>query len=91
MEVSDGMVILLGIGIVFFGLICIIVLCTIMGAVVRKFAKKPEASAPAAPAPVVEQAVIPNRREMVAAVSAAIAEELGVEVSGIKILSIKKI
>ena len=40
--VSNGMVILLGIGIVFFGLICIIVLCTIMGAVVRKFAKKPE-------------------------------------------------
>jgi len=89
--VSNGMVVLLGVGIVFFGLICIIVLCTVMSAVVRKLAKKPEAPAPAAPAPAAEQAVIPNRREMVAAVSAAIAEELGVEVSGIKILSIKKI
>ena len=92
MDVSNGMVILLGLGIVFFGLICIIVLCTIMGAIVRKFAKKPEAPAAApAPAPAAEQTVIPNRREMVAAISAAIAEELGVEVSGIKILSIKKI
>ena len=92
MDVSNGVVVLLGVGIVFIGLICIIVLCTIMSAVVRKFAKKPEAAPAAAPAPVVaEQAVIPNRREMVAAVSAAIAEELGVEVSGIKILSIKKI
>lgn len=90
MEVSNGVVILLGIGIVFIGLICIIALCSIMGVVVRKFAKKP-AEAPAAAAPAVVEQAIPNRREMVAAVSAAIAEELGVEVSGIKILSIKKI
>ena len=89
--ISNGMVVVLGLGIVFFGLICIIVLCSVMGKIVGKLAKKPEAAPAAAPAPAAEQTVIPNRREMVAAVSAAIAEELGVEVSGIKILSIKKI
>ena len=91
MEISNGVVVLLGVGIVFVGLVCIIVLCSIMSAIVGKLAKKPAAAPAAAPAPVAEQAVIPNRREMVAAISAAIAEELGVEVSGIKILSIKKI
>ena len=34
---------------------------------------------------------IPNRQEMIAAVSAAIAEELGKDVSAIRILSVKKL
>ena len=54
--------------------------------------KKSQATAPvspvepATPAP----AVIENRGEFVAAVSAALAEELGTDVTGIRILSIKK-
>lgn len=35
--------------------------------------------------------VIPNRGELVAAVSAALAEELGTDVSAIRILSIKRV
>lgn len=89
MEMSNGFVVLMGIGIVFLGLVCIIVLCTVMSAVVRKLTKKPApAAAPAAAAVTTE---IPNRREIVAAISAAVAEELGVAVSGIKVLSLKKI
>ena len=42
-----------------------------------------ESSAPAAPAA--------NRQEIIAAVAAVLAEELGTEVSGLRILSFKKI
>lgn len=47
-------------------------------------------SAPAsAPAPVPE--IIPNRAELVAVVSAVIAEEIGADASSIRILSMKKL
>jgi len=78
----------MGMGIVFFGLICLIVLTMIMGSLVSRVA--PAAiPAPAAPVP----AAVPegNRQEIAAAVSAAIAEELGTDITGIRILSMKKI
>ena len=37
------------------------------------------------------RSTIPNRQELIAAVSVALAEELGTDVSGIRILSFKKI
>ena len=43
-------------------------------------------SAPAAPA-----APAVNQQELIAAVSAAIAEDLGTDITGIRILSIKKV
>ena len=43
-----------------------------------------------APAPVAAAPVV-NRKEVIAAVSAAIAEELGTDVSAIRIVSIKKV
>ena len=82
----------MGIGTVFIGLICIVILCKIIGLLCRGAAKK---NAEVAKPPVAVQndapAVIPNRGELVAAISAAIAEELGTDVTGIRILSIKKI
>ena len=42
-------------------------------------------------APVSAPAPIPNKGEMVAAIAAAIAEDLGTDVKGIRIKSIKKI
>lgn len=48
------------------------------------------ASVPAVVAPVAAQP-IQNRQEIIAAVSAALAEELGTDVSAIRILSFKKI
>ena len=87
-EYNLGVVILLGMGIVFAGLICIVVLCSIMGKVVQLFAKQ-EAPAPAV-APAVAEA-IPNRQELVAAISCCLAEELGTDVSAIRIVSLKKV
>ena len=89
MDYSSVFVVLMGMGTVFFGLICLIVLTSIMGRILGREAA-PAAAAPAAPvaaAPAVE----PNRQELVAAVSAAIAEELGTDITGILILSMKKV
>ena len=86
---NNTFVVCMGIGTVFVGLICIIILCKIIGAICmaseRKQAnKKPaEVVAPAEP--------IQNRQEIVAAVSAVIAEELVKDISAIRILSFKKI
>jgi len=91
MEISNLFVVLMGIGTVFFGLICIIILVTITGKIVTKL-QKPEApkTVAAAPAPVAA-APVQNKSEIIAAVAAAIAEELGTDVSGIRIHSFKKI
>ena len=89
MDYSNLFVCLMGLCTVFIGLICIIALVTVMSAVVRKTEKKGAvpAALPTSPAPVASQ-VTP---ELVAAVSAAIAEELGSDVSAIRIVSMKKI
>ena len=96
----------MGLGTVFFGLICLIILTTIMGNVCRGLLPeepaKPAAPAPAAaapapvaaapvPAPVQTTAYEPDRAVIAAAISAAIAEELGTDFTGIRILSMKKL
>ena len=88
MDYSNLFVCLMGLCTVFIGLICIIALVTVMSAVVRKTEKKPvPASSPVSAAQPASE-VTP---ELVAAVSAAIAEELGSDISAIRIVSIKKI
>ena len=87
-------VVLMGVGIVFFGLICIIALCYIMSAVLKNTGTKKEEAVQAAPvaaAQPVQETEIPNREEMVAALSAVIAEELGKDDSAIRIESLKKL
>ena len=91
-------VVLLGMGIVFLGLVCIVILCVMMGKVVRLLEKREAPAAEVAPAPVAPAATvvpaateIPNRSELVAAISCCLAEELGTEVSAIRILSLKKL
>ncbi len=81
----------MGIGTVFVGLILLIFVCKVMGLLVGN--KSNETPAPTqAPvvAPVAEQP-IENKQELIAAISAAVAEELGTDVSGIRIHSIKKL
>lgn len=99
MEYSSLFVCLMGMGTVFFGLICLIALTMAMGAIVGRSAPA-AAPVPAAPAPAVvnRAAAAPapaapeaNRQEIAAAVSAAIAEELGADITGIRILSMKKL
>ena len=87
MEPSSLFVCLMGMGTVFFGLICLIVLTTVMGKVVGG-RPAPAAPAPVAAAPAAQEG---NRQEIAAAVSAAIAEELGTSITGIRIVSMKKL
>lgn len=89
----------MGISTVLLGLTCIIFLCTVMSKICARFSGASE-TAPA-PAPAVQAApqpaaapaaaVIPNRGELVAAVSAAIAEELGTDISRIRIRSLRPV
>ena len=81
---------LLGIGIVFVGLIALILIIRVMGAVMRRTqAKKPQPAAEEKSA-AVEAAPEGDRGEIIAAVSAAIATVLGESVSGIRIVSFRK-
>ena len=91
---SPLFVTLMGIGTVFFGLICIIVLTTVMGSVLKS-KSKPAAPAPAAApkaaalaAPAVNTA---KEQEILAAVIAAVTEDLGPSASRMQITSINKI
>lgn len=85
---------IIGIVVVFVGLICIIGIIELMNKIVsaiegKKPAKKsdaaPVASTPAASAP------IENCEEIVAAVCAAVAEENGTDISAIRVVSFKKL
>ncbi len=95
-EPSNTQVVLMGVGTVFVGLICIIIICKVMGSIIMASVKKPQnnnvADAPVS-APVVksENTAIENREEIIAAVSAVAAEELGTDISAIRIHSFKKL
>lgn len=92
MDVSNGIVIALGLGIVFAGLICLVIICSLLGIICKKLVKN-EISAPAVStgAPVSGNAPIANKQEIVAAVCAVIAEELGTDVSNIRVTSFKRV
>lgn len=85
---------IMGICTVMIGLVCIILLCVLMSRVcqllerIEKPAPKKEVAATNAKAAI--PAPIPNREELVAAVTAALAEEMGTDVSAIRILSFRR-
>ncbi len=93
-EPSLPLVVGLGLGMVFFGLICIIALCYILGAIIRAFESRRPAPAAAQPteqaAPAQSESIAKNGA-LIAAISAAIAEDMGTDVSAIRIKSIKKL
>ena len=86
----------IGFAIVFIGLILLIAIVSVMGAICQRLLsddkkkKAPAAAAPAAPV-AAAPAVIENRDELVVAFSAAVAEELGTDVSAIRVVSLKEI
>jgi sodium pump decarboxylase gamma subunit len=80
---------LMGIGTVFFGLICLIVVCKVLAAFGGN--TKEEKQAPAIAPQGQSEQPIENKQELLAAISAALAEELGTDVSGIRITSFKKL
>lgn len=85
----DSFVVAIGIGTVFIGLICIVILCKIVSFFCNIGTKKTETTP--ATATVAQNIPIENRQEIIAAVSAAVAEELGTDISALRILSFKKI
>lgn len=91
-EVSNLLVVGMGLGVVFFGLICLILVCHVISFFARMGAK-PEAAKPAAAvaaaAPAAE--AIPNRPELVAAISVAVAKEMGTDPKALRIVSLKKL
>lgn len=96
-EIATWFVVVMGMGTVFIGLACLIILITIMGAIMKRVNAKQEAAMAAArakmpPRPAAAASdVIPNRGELVAAISVALAEELGKDVKAIRIHSIKRV
>ena len=93
MEYSSLFVTLMGIGTVFFGLICIIFLTMGMGAVLKGKEKAPAAAAaaPAAAAPAPAPKPQGLQPEIVAAITAALSEEVGISSRSMNIVNIKKI
>jgi len=91
MEVNGVTVVIFGFGTVFVGLVMLIFVIGAMSFIYNKGVKAPAAApaAKAAPAPVNDQ--IENRGAFAAAVSAALATVMGKDVSGLRIVSIKKV
>lgn len=93
-DISGGFVMLIGLATVFVGLILLIVICKLMSWFCITFlnSKKAPDNKPAADISTVQKTeAIPNRQELIAAVSAVFAEELSTDVSHIRIHSIKKL
>ena len=98
-EPSLVFVCLLGVAVVFVGLVCIIGIVTLMNLVCNGTAKKSDSAssvsaAPAAsftPTVAAPAAPIENRQEIIAAVCAAVAEENGTDISAIRVISFKKL
>lgn len=89
MELSNTFVVVLGVSVVFIGLVCIVILCKIVSAFCMIGQGKKTDNVPVAPVSTPQP--IDNRQEIIAAVSACLAEELGTDISAIRILSFKKI
>ncbi len=91
-EISNAFVVAMGIGIVFIGLITLVLVCKILGILCSGIQKEEtdfnSSIAPAVPA---TPAQIANKQEIIAAVCAAAAEEMGTDVSAIRVLSFKKL
>lgn len=92
---SNTFVCVMGMGTVFIGLVCIVLICKLLSVVLKGFAKIEKEAAPAQKAPAA--AVAPEmtlsqaeKSAIVAGVCACIAEELGEDASNIKVLSFKR-
>ncbi len=90
------LVMLLGMGTVFVGLICLIILTKLMSFFITKFSRstKTEDAEPAQTTPAVATASVPvaisDRPAFVAAIASAIATCIGTDVSGLRICSIRR-
>ena len=87
-------VVALGIGTVFAGLIIIILLCKLMSFFVKLTENDTTPVTTSAPVPATVPAAnspIADKQPLIAAISAVVAEELGTDISNIRIHSIKRV
>ena len=96
MEYANWFVVVMGIGIVFFGLVVLIVAVTIMGKILGHKVNAAGTDVNKAPALGAASggAALPQAKlepDVVAAIAAAIADDMGTDVSGIRINSIKQV
>ena len=92
-EPSMLQVVAMGVITVFVVLICIIGIIKLLGLVMEKVTQRQKLIAAGAAAQAANQPAQPdgNKQQLVAAISAAIAEEMGEAVEHIRILSIRKL
>lgn len=95
-EVSAVQVVLMGLITVFVVLVCLIVIIKLLGLIISAVKKDGNSApaavpAPAAPAPAAMPAPSADKQKLVAAIAAVIAEDMGADVSHLKIHSIKKL
>ena len=90
---SNTFVCLMGMGTVFIGLVCIVMICNIMGVIMKWFAKQPTKAATAAATTASANTNLPiqDKQAIIAGTCAVIAEELGTDVSNIRVLSFKRV
>lgn len=99
MEYANWFVVVMGVGIVFFGLIVLIIAVTIMGKILGNKADANDAISKAAAAATGASGVANAAASggagidqgFVAAISAVIAEEMGADIGAIRIKSIKQV
>lgn len=90
-DIPDWFAMVMGIGTVFVGLLSIILICIITGAVCGASKKQTAKNSGAIKTPV-KPVVHPNKRgEILAAVCAACAEDMGTDVDALKVISFKKL
>lgn len=88
---STAFVVALGMGTVFAGLIVIIFLCKLMSFFVGITEKQTSEKAEPVVATAPVSTTIPDKQPLLAAISAVVAEELGTDISNIRIHSIKRV
>lgn len=76
---------------VFVGLVCIVIICKIVGLFCKGAAKKEAAESAAASDEMPAPAPAENRAEIIAAVTAVCAEEMGKDVKALRVVSFKKL
>ena len=85
-EIPNWFAVVMGIGTVFVGLLSIIIICLITGAVCGTAKSKKSI-----PKPAVISDNIKDRREIIAAVCAVCAEDMGTDVNSLRVVSFKKL
>ena len=92
-EISNLYVCLMGMGFVFFGLICLVIVCHMLSAIARMKEQRTSGSmAQSTESSGIETAAASQEDDgLIAAVTAVIAEETGKDFSSIQVLSFKRI